>query len=221
MHSKVFQSRMIGYVYTVKCNAPPSYELPRRLFSYFIFEALCLIWTICLCLSISWLFKFSIIFSMGARGIRKTRKPKHRSYLLTHSSESVTHWLTSLLAQLTAHCTQSVHFISHSFICVQLSSKFNKSNWFRKSQIHMQKQQRRVKKKRKKCDSQIKLNKSNLVWRRNEDKIMKFHRAMFQWRNRRKKSGKKCCWRNSRKINNNKVFLLCVKYEWLVRLETS
>lgn len=114
MHSKVFQRHTILYVYIVKCNAPPSYEMPRFLFFYFFilisflkhfvwYEQFVCVWA-------------SLDFSNFPSYFRWERdeftKLENQNIVLicSHSSHSVAHWLTLLLVQLTAYSTQSVLF---------------------------------------------------------------------------------------------------------------
>lgn len=103
---------------------------------YLISQALCLIWTNCLCLSISWFFLISQTSSSSFPSERTSSTAATAAYSLELRSRKPKHHIQNVPHILVF---QSAHFILHSFIhifgsmyiCVQqLLSKFNKSNWF-------------------------------------------------------------------------------------------
>lgn len=97
------------YVYIVRCAT--SYEFHCF---YLIFEALCLIWTICLCLSISWLFKFSLHIFNGVHcaSAQKIEENQNISFSSKH-----THTRSPFVAPPNMAHNLCISFHIHSYAC--------------------------------------------------------------------------------------------------------
>lgn len=102
-----------------------SYEFPLFLFNF---------WSTLFDMSNLFVFEHLLTFLQSSCHIFHKRHPLLHSNVLILATRKPKHLL--IVSHTLTTYSESVHFISHSFICVQLSSKFNKSNWFCKSQIH-------------------------------------------------------------------------------------